>query len=86
MPLWSWLVPVSSLALLALAVTAIETALILSMMIAGGEEMAALPRDAIYATVMIICTGVVGICVLVGGLAHRGRRFASRVLEPGSPR
>ena len=30
---------------LALAVTAIETALILSMMIAGGSEMAALARD-----------------------------------------
>src|SRR6476660_3940104 len=56
---------------LALAVTAIETALILSMMLAGGEEMAALPRDALYAAVMIICNGVVGICVLLGSLAHR---------------
>jgi Ca2+:H+ antiporter len=60
---------------LALAVTAIEAALILSMMVAGGEEMAALPRDAIYAAVMIICTGVVGLCVLVGGLAHREQKF-----------
>ena len=60
---------------LALAVTAIETALILSMMIAGGEDMAALPRDAIYAAVMVICTGVVGICVLLGGLAHREQTF-----------
>jgi len=60
---------------LALAVTAIETALILSMMIAGGEETAALARDAIYAAVMIICTGVVGLCVLVGGLAHREQTF-----------
>jgi Ca2+:H+ antiporter len=60
---------------LALAVTAIETALILSMMLAGGEEMAALPRDAIYAAVMIICNGVVGICVLLGGLAHREQTF-----------
>ena len=60
---------------LALAVTAIETALILSMMIAGGDEMAALPRDAIYAAVMIICTGVVGICVLLGGLAHHEQTF-----------
>jgi Ca2+:H+ antiporter len=60
---------------LALAVTAIETALILSMMLAGGEEMAALPRDAIYAAVMIICNGVIGICVLVGGLAHREQTF-----------
>ena len=60
---------------LALAVTAIETALILSMMIAGGKDMAALPRDSIYAAVMIICNGVVGICVLVGGLAHREQTF-----------
>lgn len=56
---------------LALAVTAIETALILSMMTAGGEEMAELPRDAIYAAVMIICNGVIGLCLLVGSLAHR---------------
>jgi Ca2+:H+ antiporter len=61
--------------ILALAVTAIETALILSMMIAGGEEMAVLPRDSIYAAVMIICNGVVGLCVLLGGLAHREQTF-----------
>ena len=60
---------------LALAVTAIETALILSMMIAGGDDMAVLPRDSIYAAVMIICNGVVGICVLLGGLAHREQTF-----------
>src|SRR6476660_10193295 len=60
---------------LALDVTAIETALILSMMVAGGEDMAVLPRDAIYAAVMIICNGVVGLCVLLGGLAHREQTF-----------
>lgn len=60
---------------LALAVTAIEAALILSMMVAGGEEMAVLPRDAIYAAVMLICTGVVGLCLLLGGLAHREQSF-----------
>jgi Ca2+:H+ antiporter len=60
---------------LALAVTAIETALILSMMIAGGDDMATLPRDAIYAAVMIICNGVVGLCVLLGALAHREQTF-----------
>jgi Ca2+:H+ antiporter len=60
---------------LALAVTAIEAALILSMMVAGGDEMAVLPRDSIYAAVMIICTGVVGSCLLLGGLAHREQTF-----------
>src|SRR5437763_12541767 len=56
---------------LALAVTAIEAALILSMMLAGGAEMAVLPRDSIYAAVMILCNGVIGLCLLLGGLAHR---------------
>jgi Ca2+:H+ antiporter len=60
---------------LALAVTSIEAALILSMMTAGGPEMAALPRDSIHAAVMIICTGVVGLCVLLGGLAHGEQTF-----------
>src|SRR3954452_17385754 len=61
--------------ILALAVTAIEAALILSMMMAGGAEMAVLPREAIYAAVMIICTGVVGICILVGGIVHHEQTF-----------
>jgi Ca2+:H+ antiporter len=51
-------------------VTGIETALIVSLMVAGGPESAVLPRDAIYRAVMIICTGVVGICVLLGGENH----------------
>lgn len=60
---------------LALAVTAIESSLILSMMMAGGQDTAVLARDALYAAVMIICTGVVGICLLAGGLAHREQTF-----------
>ena len=47
------------------------------MMMAGGDDMAVLARDAIYAAVMIICNGVVGLCVLVGGLAHREQTSAS---------
>src|SRR5436305_434778 len=60
---------------LGLAVTAIEAALILSLMMAGGKDAAVLPRDSIYAAVMIIGTGVVGLCVLLGGLAHREQTF-----------
>jgi Ca2+:H+ antiporter len=60
---------------LAVAVTVIEASLILSMMFAGGDDMATLPRDTIYAAVMIICTGVVGLCVLVGGLVHHEQSF-----------
>jgi len=60
---------------LALAVTAIESSLILSMMFSGGQDMAVLARDSIYAAVMIICTGVVGSCLLMGALAHREQTF-----------
>jgi len=60
---------------LALAITAIEVALIVSLMLAAGEEKAALARDTIYATVMIISSGVIGICVLLGGLRHREQSF-----------
>jgi len=60
---------------LALAVTVIEASLILSMMVAGGEDMAMLPRDTLYAAVMIIANGVVGLCLLLGGVAHREQSF-----------
>lgn len=60
---------------LALAVTVIEAALLLSLLVAGGTGMETLPRDAVYATVMIITTGVVGLCTLIGGLAHREQSF-----------
>jgi Ca2+:H+ antiporter len=60
---------------LALAITVIEVALIVSMVLAGGAEKAALARDSVYAAVMIICTGVVGACVLAGALRHREQSF-----------
>jgi len=44
-------------------------------MFSGGEDMAVLARDAIYAAVMIILTGVVGLCLLLGGLAHHEQSF-----------
>src|SRR5512136_1181694 len=49
---------------LALAVTVIECALILSMMLSGGADKATLTRDTVYSAVMIILNGVVGLCVL----------------------
>jgi Ca2+:H+ antiporter len=60
---------------LALAITVIEVALVLAVMLAGGSGSAALPRDTIYAAVMIICNGVVGVCLLIGGIRHREQSF-----------
>lgn len=60
---------------LAVAITIIEVALIVSIMLAGGADKASLPRDTIFAAVMIICNGVVGLCLLVGGLRHHEQSF-----------
>ena len=61
--------------ILAVAVTVIELSLILSMMLAGGPDKSALPRDTIFSAIMIICNGVVGLCLLAGGLKHREQTF-----------
>src|ERR1700744_4318938 len=61
---------------LALAVTLIEVALIVSLMLAGGEDAAALARDTVFAAVMIILNGIIGLCLLVGGLKHREQTFS----------
>ena len=60
---------------LAVAVTVIEVALIVSLMLAGGPETTALARDTVFAAVMIILTGMVGLCLLVGGASHREQSF-----------
>ena len=56
---------------LALAVTLIEVSLIASIMTSGAEDVATLARDTVFATVMIICNGVVGLCLLAGAIRHR---------------
>ncbi len=61
---------------LALAVTLIEVALIVALMAAGGEEAAGLARDTVFAAVMIILNGIIGLCLLVGGAVHREQRFS----------
>ena len=60
---------------LALAVTIIEVALIVSVMITGGDNTAGLARDTVFAAVMIVCNGIVGSCLLAGGMRHREQGF-----------
>ncbi|MFP3559743.1 ionic transporter y4hA, partial [Paraburkholderia sp. SIMBA_049] len=47
---------------LAVAVTVIEVALIVSVMLGAGPEKSGLARDTVFAAVMIICNGIVGLC------------------------
>jgi Ca2+:H+ antiporter len=60
---------------LAVAVTVIEVALIVSVMIAGGADKAGLARDTVFAAVMIVCNGIVGLCLLLGGVRHHVQGF-----------
>lgn len=60
---------------LAVAVTVIEVALIVTLMVSGGPETAALARDTVFAAVMITTNGIVGLCLLVGGVRHGITRF-----------
>jgi Ca2+:H+ antiporter len=56
--------------LLTLSVTIIEVALIATLML-GEHAATTLARDTVFAVVMIVCNGLVGICILAGGLRYR---------------
>ncbi|MFE9574812.1 calcium:proton antiporter [Nocardia sp. NPDC006044] len=56
---------------LAVAVTIIEVALIVTLMISGGDKAASLARDTVFAAVMITCNGIFGLSLLVGALRRR---------------
>jgi Ca2+:H+ antiporter len=60
---------------LAVAVTVIEVALIVSLMLTGGPATTALARDTVFAAVMIILNGMVGLCMLVGGSRFGEQHF-----------
>ncbi|WP_431263961.1 calcium:proton antiporter [Roseateles chitinivorans] len=67
---------------LAVAVTIIEVALIVSLMLAGGESTNALARDTVFSAIMIVCNGVLGLCILVGGWKHQELAFRVEGTSP----
>ncbi|WP_405828349.1 calcium:proton antiporter [Streptomyces sp. NBC_00105] len=56
---------------LAVAVTVIEVALIVTLMADGGDKTASLARDTVFAAVMITCNGIVGLSLFVRALRNR---------------
>ncbi|WP_037918504.1 calcium:proton antiporter [Actinacidiphila yeochonensis] len=56
---------------LAVAVTVIEVALIVTLMADGGSKGPVLARDTVFAAVMITCNGIVGLCLTMAALRHR---------------
>src|SRR5215471_11591247 len=84
MPKSAWIFPALSVVLFAVAtaahynftpsVTIIEVALIATIML-GEKEVPTLARDTVFAVVMIVCNGLVGICIFIGGLQYREQDF-----------
>src|SRR5689334_12912479 len=63
---------------LALAVTVIEVALIVSVMLGGAAGTEGLARDTVFAAVMIILNGLVGSSLLLGGILHHEQEFQAK--------
>lgn len=62
---------------LAIAVTVIEVALIVALMKSSSpDEAAVLARDTVYAAVMLICNGIVGVGLLIGGMKNHVQRYS----------
>lgn len=60
---------------LSISVTIIEVSLIIAMMLSGHEGSEFIARDAVFATVMIVINGVIGLCIFMGGLKHHEMTF-----------
>lgn len=64
--------------LLAVAVTVIEVALIVTLMVTEGDKAATLARDTVFAAVMIVCNGMVGLCLLLAARRSHLVRFSEQ--------
>ncbi|HET9873556.1 MAG TPA: ionic transporter y4hA [Propionibacteriaceae bacterium] len=60
---------------LAVAVTLIEVALIVTLMASGGPEASSLARDTVFAAAMITVNGILGLSLLLGALRYGVTRF-----------
>jgi len=60
---------------LAIAVTIIEVGLIVSMMTNDSPDSAVVARDTVFAAVIIVTNGILGVCLLIGGLRFRELPF-----------
>ena len=67
---------------LAVAVTVIEVALIVSVMISAPAEKMGLARDTVFAAV-IVMNGIVGLCLLLGGIRHHQQGFQAHGANAG---
>lgn len=60
---------------LALAVTVIEVSLIVSVLLASPDAGSTVARDTVFAAIMIVLNGIVGLSLLAGGIRHHSQSF-----------
>jgi Ca2+:H+ antiporter len=63
--------------ILAISITVIEVSIIVSLMLSDGAEAASLARDTVFAATMLILNGIIGLCLLIGGLKHYEQSFSA---------
>lgn len=63
--------------ILALSVTIIEVALIVSLMGNLSENASTIARDTVFSALMIVTNGIIGVCILLGGMKHKELGFQS---------
>lgn len=62
--------------ILAVSITVIEVAIIISLMMTGGKEYASFARDTVYAAVMLILNGIIGLSLYIGGRKYHTQTFS----------
>ena len=64
--------------ILAVAITIIEVALIVSLMLSGGEKALTLARDTVFSSVMILFNAALGLCLVLGSTKHFEQYFQKK--------
>lgn len=63
--------------ILAVAITIIEVSIIVSIMLTKGPEAASLARDTVHAATILILDGIIGLCLIIGGIRHYEQNFSA---------
>ena len=64
--------------ILAVAVTLLEASIIVSLMLTGGAGTETYARDTLFAAVMLILNGILGISMLVGATKYKEQNFETK--------
>lgn len=63
--------------ILAICITILEVGLIISFMLSGGDGALTYARDTVFAAVMLILNGIIGISILMGSRKYKEQFFIS---------